>query len=85
MSGIPQYRCRVGHAFSGDSLYVEQRASLQTALWAALRALEESADLASRLVDRSTWRGNALAAETCGRDAAVYLERAEVRVCPRSS
>jgi two-component system chemotaxis response regulator CheB len=78
VEGVPVYRCRVGHAFSSDTLYVEQRASLETALWTALRALEESAELSRRLESRSSQRGNAKAAGSFRHSAEVYLERAQV-------
>jgi two-component system chemotaxis response regulator CheB len=78
IAGAPHFRCRVGHAFSGDTLYVEQRASLETALWTALRALEESAELANRLVSRASQRGQTSVADTFRGNAEVYLERARV-------
>jgi two-component system chemotaxis response regulator CheB len=54
--GAPQYRCRVGHAFSAETLLAEQKASLEVALWTAVRALEEAAELARRMEQRSrTW------------------------------
>ncbi|MFL5606384.1 MAG: chemotaxis protein CheB [Gemmatimonadaceae bacterium] len=77
-AGMPHYRCRVGHAFTGDTLYVEQRVSLETALWTALRALEESAELATRLVRRASQRGQTGMADTFRRNADVYLDRAKV-------
>ena len=36
-----RYRCRVGHAFSPDALFAAEAESVETALWEALRALEE--------------------------------------------
>jgi two-component system, chemotaxis family, protein-glutamate methylesterase/glutaminase len=78
VEGVPHFRCRVGHAYSAESLYLEQRASLETALWTALRALEESAELARRLVTRSSQRGNQRAADSFQHNADVYMERAEV-------
>lgn len=78
VDGVPHFRCRVGHAFSGATLYAEQRASVETALWTAMRALEESADLANRLVRRASEKGNTTVANTFRRNAEVYLERAEV-------
>jgi two-component system chemotaxis response regulator CheB len=43
------FRCHVGHAFSLQSLVREQSESLERALWAAVRALEESSALSGRL------------------------------------
>ena len=47
--GLLRYSCHVGHAFSVDSLIAEQSEALEAALWASVRALEESAQLADRL------------------------------------
>ncbi|HXO43754.1 MAG TPA: chemotaxis protein CheB [Thermoanaerobaculia bacterium] len=43
------FRCRTGHAFSPESLFALQSKSTETALWEALRALEENAALSGRL------------------------------------
>jgi two-component system, chemotaxis family, protein-glutamate methylesterase/glutaminase len=43
------FRCHVGHAFTLDSLVSEQSEELERVLWAAIRALEESAALARRI------------------------------------
>ena len=37
---LVRYRCPVGHAYAPESLYLEQRSTLEGALWAALRALD---------------------------------------------
>jgi two-component system chemotaxis response regulator CheB len=48
-----RYRCHVGHAFSSESLSEGQTQMLEVALWSAVRALEEQAVLARRIVERA--------------------------------
>ncbi|RYZ67925.1 MAG: chemotaxis protein CheB, partial [Proteobacteria bacterium] len=50
---LVRYRCRVGHAYNGNSLMAEQNERLEEALWSACRALEENAALAGRLARRA--------------------------------
>jgi two-component system chemotaxis response regulator CheB len=47
-----RYRCRVGHAYTAEALAVDQDNHIEDSLWAALRALEESANLKKRMADR---------------------------------
>jgi two-component system chemotaxis response regulator CheB len=49
---VVHYRCRIGHAFSEDSLVTEQGTALEAALWSALEVLEERAELLRRVADR---------------------------------
>jgi two-component system chemotaxis response regulator CheB len=44
-----RFRCRVGHAYSSESMLADHDESLEAALWSALRALEESTALAKRM------------------------------------
>ncbi|MGH8866906.1 MAG: chemotaxis protein CheB [Actinomycetes bacterium] len=48
-----RFRCRVGHAWSMDSLAQQHEQSVETALWTALRTLEEKADFCARLASRA--------------------------------
>jgi two-component system chemotaxis response regulator CheB len=50
---ILRYRCHVGHAYSAESLGEGQTQMLEIALWSAVRALEEQAVLARRIVERA--------------------------------
>jgi two-component system chemotaxis response regulator CheB len=78
LEGSQQFRCRVGHAFTSETLLAEQRASVEAALWTALRALEENGEMARRLEGRSSARGNLRAAETFAHNARTYDERARI-------
>ena len=52
-----RYACRVGHSFSVESMLQDQSDSAERAVWAALRALEERADLSRRMAERSRMGG----------------------------
>jgi two-component system chemotaxis response regulator CheB len=58
-----RFRCRVGHAFSVESIQAEQSETLEKALWGALKTLEESASLSRRLAGRAHAHGHELAAK----------------------
>lgn len=51
--GVPRYRCRVGHVYSPEALRAAQSDSVETALWVAMRALEEQAGIIRRSAERS--------------------------------
>jgi two-component system chemotaxis response regulator CheB len=51
--GVLRYRCRIGHAYSAESMVHANTESVERSLWAAVRALEESAELSRRVGRRS--------------------------------
>ena len=54
---LVRYRCHVGHQFTSDGLEARQRDSVESALWSAVRVLEEQADLRQRLAERAESAG----------------------------
>jgi two-component system chemotaxis response regulator CheB len=56
--GVVRFACQVGHAYSPDSLVERQGDALESALWQALRTLEERADLLNRMARRASRRGS---------------------------
>jgi two-component system chemotaxis response regulator CheB len=52
-----RFRCRVGHAFSAQTVLAEQSEALDKALWIALRTLEEKAELLRRLAVQTNGQG----------------------------
>ena len=51
--GEAKFRCRVGHSWTAVALLDQQAETLEQALWTALRALAERADLARRMRDQA--------------------------------
>jgi two-component system, chemotaxis family, protein-glutamate methylesterase/glutaminase len=70
---LTRYRCRVGHAYSFESMVAEQSDKVEEALWAALRALEENASLSRRIINRAHQNGQ----ERIARNFAEKLQQAE--------
>lgn len=60
--GLLRFRCRVGHAYSAESLLAEKFDGLESTLWAAVNIFQESAALAERMASRSRDRGHDLTA-----------------------
>jgi two-component system chemotaxis response regulator CheB len=73
-----RFRCRVGHAYSAETLLSEQTDSVEAAMWAALRALEENVALTSRLAKRMRDRGHPMTATRFENQAREADERAEI-------
>ena len=55
---VLRYQCRVGHSYSRQSLIAAHDESVERALWAGIRSLEENAVLARRLRQEAQQRGH---------------------------
>jgi two-component system chemotaxis response regulator CheB len=60
--GVHRYRCHVGHAYTAESLVLEQGEAVERALWSALRLMEERTLMLSRMVDEENAAGRPTAA-----------------------
>jgi two-component system chemotaxis response regulator CheB len=76
--GVPSFACRVGHRFSEQSLLDAQADGVEAALWMAVRALEERADLTQRMARRLQFDGRNYSAERLARQAHDAAFRAEM-------
>ena len=54
---LTRYRCHVGHQFTTEGLDAEQQNGVESALWSAVRVLEEHAELRKRLATRAEAAG----------------------------
>ena len=54
---LVRYQCHVGHQFAPDTLEDRQRTVVETALWTAVRVLEEHAELKGRMARRAEETG----------------------------
>lgn len=75
---LTRFRCRVGHAFSGESMLAEQSEELETALWMALNTLEESASLSRRMMEHSRAQGHGMLVERFDAKVREAEQRAEI-------
>lgn len=58
-----RFRCRVGHAWSAESLLHEQAQGVEGAMWVALRALEDRVALGTTLAERAEGAGHTITAK----------------------
>ena len=75
---VLRFRCRVGHAYSIETLLAEQGAGMDAALWAAYRALEERAALTERMAERMRERGQGSLAQRYREQTLEARARAEL-------
>jgi two-component system chemotaxis response regulator CheB len=76
--GAERLRCRVGHAFSLDGLALGKQEAVEKALWAAVVALDEQADLSRRIIGRLSASGRTSQLARYREDIAVIEQRASV-------
>jgi two-component system chemotaxis response regulator CheB len=68
-AGVTQWRCRVGHRYSPESLADAQAEGVEAALWGAVRALEDREMLLRRMAGQLEAKGSP-------RSAASFRSRA---------
>ncbi|HCI80740.1 MAG TPA: chemotaxis protein CheB [Ktedonobacter sp.] len=54
---LVRYRCRVGHAFSMDSMLAGQSEALEDAIWVAFKIVQEQAAMARRVAEQMEAKG----------------------------
>ena len=77
-SGLLRFRCSVGHVFSIESLSDAQAGQLEGALWTAVRALEDRAELLRRMAGNARQRGAPRTEKSLRDQAGGFEERAAV-------
>lgn len=75
---VLRFRCRVGHAWAAADLLSVQGSAIETALWTALRALEDRVTLMHTLADRARRTGRTIGARRFEDDVAEYERSVEV-------
>lgn len=76
--GAEAYTCSVGHRYSPQSLQEEQARQLESALWAAVRSLEDRAVLLRRMATRALEAGKVASHDGYEREAADSAVRADL-------
>jgi two-component system chemotaxis response regulator CheB len=75
---IPYFRCRIGHAYSLNALLAGEDDALETALWAAVRSLQENAALKERTATMFDRGGQSSNAKRIREDAQAQKEQAKL-------
>jgi two-component system chemotaxis response regulator CheB len=65
-AGLTQWRCKVGHRYSPESLADAQAEDVEAAIWAAVRALEDRQLLLERMAEQAGTRGSNASARIFG-------------------
>jgi two-component system chemotaxis response regulator CheB len=73
---LVRFQCHVGHRYSPRSLTMQQDERIEGALWTAVRALEERADLRRRMADQTQAAGLAAVSEAFAEQAQMATQQA---------
>ncbi len=76
--GLTRFRCSVGHVFSTESLAVEQARHLEGAMWTAVHALEDRAELLQQMARSSDRTERPRSARAFESQATDLLRRAGI-------
>jgi two-component system, chemotaxis family, protein-glutamate methylesterase/glutaminase len=77
-TGMLRFRCRVGHIYSPESLLADQTDAVESALWAAIRSMEEQAEFSHRLADNSRKKERPRLAQRFAEKASANRENASI-------
>ncbi len=77
-NGLLKFRCRVGHAYSARSLLEDHAEAVESALWSAMRNLEENASLNRRLAERAGAENKLLSASSFIESAVESEQQADL-------
>jgi two-component system chemotaxis response regulator CheB len=75
--GLVRFACQVGHAYSPESLDEEQGEALESALWTAIRSLDERADLLRRMARRADRGGSEMTVDRLEHKAGIATGHAD--------
>lgn len=75
-AGVPLWECRVGHRYSQEGLVDAQAINIESALWVAIRALEDRGRLLERMAGNAESRGMVRSARSFTRRARAAREQA---------
>lgn len=75
---LPHFTCRIGHAYTLNALLAGEDDALETALWAAVRALQENAELKERTAAMLERNGKSSNAARIREDAKAQRDQAKL-------
>ena len=74
---LARFQCHVGHRYSSESLVLHQDGRVEAALWTAVRALEERAELRRRMASQTGAAGLAAVSDAFAEQADTAAEQAD--------